>query len=206
MAERSRAHRPLAILGGVLGTLAVAAGDPYPSRRARTVQREAAAVTAIELARWLRDGKDNLRLLDVRPDSQFVAYHIPGARRAAPRELTRRKPSRDETIVVYAESDDQAAEVATALRARGVADVRILRGGLLAWIEQIAEPRLSALPTTAIPADHAAQREQLELSRYFGGTPVVSPAPSAQVPPATAPLPSRRSEAAAVGRILRRGC
>ena len=76
--------------------------------------------------------------------------------------------------------------------------VRVLRGGLLAWVDQIVEPQLPALAPTATSTEQAARREQLELSRYFGGTPYVAPA--------TTPQPGRASEAATVARVLRRGC
>jgi hypothetical protein len=78
--------------------------------------------------------------------------------------------------------------------------VHVLGGGLAAWIAQIIEPRLAPLPPSATPAERAARREHLELSRYFGGMPFVSPS--------AVPIPAgrRRSEAEAVARTIRRGC
>jgi rhodanese-related sulfurtransferase len=206
MPDRSRAHQLLAAIAGALGVLAVAAGDPYPAGSDRAAARDARYVTAIDLARWIRDRKPGLRVIDVRSDSQFAGYHLPSAEHAALDELPRHEWLRGETVVLYAESDARAADAARMLRTLGVADAHVLRGGLLAWIEQIAEPRLPALRETATAEERAARREQLELSRYFGATPVVLPAGSTSAPASAAPLPSRRPEAAAVGRILRRGC
>jgi rhodanese-related sulfurtransferase len=215
MAKHFRTHRRLAVLAGALGTLALAAGEPYPARR--NAAGDAGYVTAIDVARWLRDPRPGLRLVDVRADSAFTAYHIPGAKHIPLAELPRREWPRDAVVVVYADDDASAGEGARLIR--GVHTVRVLRSGLLAWIDQIVEPRLVPLPPTATLAEQTARREQLELSRYFGGTPIVSPsaAPSSLRPlsPTRSPLaagapraPARRpqSEAAAVARVIRRGC
>jgi rhodanese-related sulfurtransferase len=206
MPDRRRIHQLLAATAAALGALAVAAGDPYLAGSDHAAARDVRYVTAIDLARWIRDRKPGLRVVDIRADSQFATYHLPSAEHVALDDLRRREWIRSETVVLYAESDARAASAARTLRALGVSDARVLRGGLLAWIEQIAEPRLPALRETATAEERAARREQLELSRYFGATPVVLPAGSMSAPASAAPLPSRRSEAVAVGRILRRGC
>jgi rhodanese-related sulfurtransferase len=201
MAEQSRTHRWLAVLAAALGALALAAGEPYPARRGPATPRDASVVTALDVARWIRAGQPGLRLVDVRDDSLFNAYHIPGAERIALDEVSRHAWARDENVVVYAEDDGKAARAATTLQSHGVAHAHVLRGGLLSWVDAIVEPRLAPLPASATPTEQAARREQLELSRYFGGTPVVSPP---AIP--AAPVPLLKSEAAAVARVLRRGC
>lgn len=200
MAEPSRTNRWLAVLAGALGALALAAGEPYPAGRGPTAARDVSFVTAVDVARWIRNGQSDLRLLDVRDDSLFDAYHIPGAERIALDELSRQARERNENVVVYAGDDGQAIRAATILRSRGGVRTHVLRGGLLSWLDEIVEPRLAPLTATATPDEQAARREQLELSRYFGGTPVVSPS--------AAPVPTHRpqGEAAAVARISRRGC
>ncbi|MDQ3996333.1 MAG: rhodanese-like domain-containing protein [Gemmatimonadota bacterium] len=200
MAERSGTHRRLALLAGTLGALALAAGEPYPTGRGPTVASGVSFVTAVDVARWIRDGRRGLRIVDVRDDSLVDANHIPGAERIALGELGRHAWARDASLVVYAGDDAAATRAAAVLRRRGVMHPSVLRGGLLAWVDEIVAPRLTALPPTATAAEQTARREQLELGRYFGGTPVVSPA--------AIPLPTRfpPSEAAAVARIIRRGC
>jgi rhodanese-related sulfurtransferase len=200
MAEHSRAHRWLAVLAGTLGALAVAAGEPYPAQRGPTAPHNLSFVSALDVARWIRARQQELRLVDVRDARLFDAYHIPGAERIALDELSRQAWRRDANVVLYASDDAQAARAATILRTRGVAHAHVLRGGLLSWLDAIVEPRLTPLAATATSEERAARRDQVELSRYFGGTPVVSPS--------AAPRLSRRppSEAVAVARIIRRGC
>lgn len=200
MADRSGVNRWLALLAGALGALALAAGEPYPAGRGPAAAQDVSFVTAVDVARWIRTGQPGLRLVDARDDSLFDAYHIPGAERIALDALSRQDWGRDANVVVYAEDDARATRAATTLRSRGIARTQVLRGGLLSWIDEIVEPRLAPLAPSATAAEQAARREQLELSRHFGGTPVVSP----DATPAS--LPSRRSEAAAVARIIRRGC
>lgn len=206
MTDRARVARALAMIAGILGALALFAGDPYPGGTRPDHAGAVSYVGPVELARWIRDGTARVRVIDVRARSQFEAYHIPGAEHVAWQELRRRPWPREETVVVYADADARALEASRLLRTRGVEGSRILRGGLLTWIDSIVEPRLAALPEAATTEERAARREHLELSRYFGGLPVVSPASSSSAGLRGAPTPSRRSEAAAVGRVLRRGC
>lgn len=197
MVDYARTHRWLAVVAGVLGALALAAGDPYSGRGSRPAARDVHFVTAVELARTIRDRQLGVRIIDLRADSLFDAYHVPGAERVGRAELASDALAAADTIMLYAEDDATAIEAARALERRGAKQVRILRGGLLSWVDDIVQPRLATLPPTATPDEQSTRREQLELSRYFGGTPYVSPEVS---------QPSRASEAAAVSRILRRGC
>jgi rhodanese-related sulfurtransferase len=200
MAEYSRAHRWLAVVAGTLAALAAVAGAPPAPERSDSFAGETPYVTALELARWMRDGKPAVRILDVRSAAEFAEYHLPRAEHVGRDALARGNGGSADTVVVYASDDTRSAEAARRLRSRGAAAAYVLRGGLRAWIDQIVEPRLAALPASATPKQRTARREHLELSRYFGGMPVVAPS--------SVPLPRRTtpSEAAAVGRILRRGC
>src|SRR5918999_4420278 len=189
MGETSRVHQVLAALAASLGALALAAGEPYPSRSGRTD-----AVNAVEVARWIRQPKPGLRVIDLRSARAFTAYHIPGAEHVDVSDLTHRDWSAGSTIVLYAADDESAVEAARVARSRGAATVHVLDGGLAAWIAQIIDPRLAPLAPSAAPAERAARREHLELSRYFGGTPVVSP-DAIPVPPGR-----RQSEADAIAR------
>ena len=206
VAERVRTHRWLAVTGTTLGVLAFAAGDPYPAREGPGTGRDVTSVTAIAVARWIREGRPDVHVVDIRADSLFDVHHIPGAERIALDQLAARAWQSNESVVVYATNDADATRAVVLLTKRGVANAYVLRGGLLSWIAEILEPRLAPLPASATSDAQAARREQLELSRFFGGTPFVSPD---AVPPAGRPLPAAaglQSEAAAVARIIRRGC
>ncbi|GLC26811.1 rhodanese-like domain-containing protein [Roseisolibacter agri] len=185
------------ILAGVAALLAVGAalmGSPAPAPRggavdvaalAREIDREADHVTAVELAQWIRERKDGLRVIDVRADSEYAAYHIPSAERLGMAEVAALRPSAGQTLVLYSEGGAHAAQAWVLLRAAGHQRVYFLRGGLLDWMEQVMNP---------VNADARVA----ELSRYFGGVPRAGavPEPGATLTPASG----------AVARMRRRGC
>jgi rhodanese-related sulfurtransferase len=189
----------LALLAAAVGT---SRGGDSPSSRldvpalAHDIETEADHVTAMELAGWIRHRKPGLRVLDVRSDSEFTAYHIPSAERVPLTELTRLAPRDGETLVLYSEGGAHAAQGWVLLRALGHEKVYFLRGGLLDWMDDVMSP--------AIPSASSATRDSLAaLSRYFGGVPRVDAvgAASRVALPVTAP-----TAAAAVEKLRRRGC
>jgi rhodanese-related sulfurtransferase len=132
------------------------------SSRARDIESEADNVTAMELAGWIRSRKPGLRVLDVRSDSEFAAYHIPSAERLPFSQLATLSPRDGETLVLYSGGGADAAQARALLRAHR--NVYFLRGGLRDWMEDVLSP---ALPPISTPA-----RDSLAaLSRYFGGVP-----------------------------------
>jgi Rhodanese-related sulfurtransferase len=152
---------------------------------AREIEHEDDHVTALELAQWIRDRKPGLRVLDIRPDSEFSAYHIPSAERVPLTTLATMPPADGETLVLYSGGGAHAAEGWVLLRTAGHRHVYFLRGGLLEWMDDVMSP---ALPTDSTRARVAA------LSRYFGGVPAANRNASS----ATA--------AVAVAKARRRGC
>ena len=187
--------RVLAGIAAVLGIGAALVGSSQPAPRggaldvaalAREIDRESDHVTAIELARWIRERKPGLRVIDVRPDSEYQAYHVPGAERLALTEVPTLPPRAGETLVLYSEGGAHAAQAWVLLRAAGHRQVFFLRGGLLDWMEQVMNPVDVTDPRVA------------ELSRYFGGVPRAGavPEPDATLAPASG----------AVARLRRRGC
>lgn len=77
----------------------------------------------------------------------------------------------EETVVVYSDGSTQAAQGWLSLRARGIAHVYVLRGGLDEWSDVILNPTLSADATSQARAAFAAAAP---LARYFGGLPRVA--------------------------------
>jgi rhodanese-related sulfurtransferase len=198
-------HRTLAGVAVVLALLAAAAGN---SRRgnggsldvaslAKQIEHEDDHVTAVELAQWIKDRKPGLRVLDVRTDSEFEAFHIPTAERVSLNELATMKSKGDETLVLYSEGGAHAAQGWVLLRSLGFTKVYFLRGGLLDWMDDVMSPTLPESRGNA-SAD-SARAHVAALSRYFGGVPRVGAVPAQ-------PAEKSAAAAAAVAKVRRRGC
>jgi rhodanese-related sulfurtransferase len=207
-----QAHRALAAAAAALALLAAAASEPRrPTRTvdvdrlARIVENEEDHVTALELARWLRDRKPGLRVVDVRSAEDYAAYHLPRAENLSLTALAHAGFRADETIVLYSEGGTHAAQGWFFLRARGLEHVYFLRGGLYEWLTEVMNP---TLPPNATARQRAAFDSAAALGRYFGGVPRAGAAPTPDDP--AAELPSRAPDgdgtAAAVRRIRQRGC
>lgn len=169
----------------VLAATAAFVGSPDPgagsNARVRAlaseIEHETDHVTALELAQWIRERRPGLRILDVRTDSEFDAYHIPTAERIPLSRLSDERFAPNETLVLYSEGGAHAAQGWVLLRTAGLRNVYFLRGGILEWIEDVMNP--------AVPS---------ELTRYFGGTPRLT----------TVPIPGPGSTV--VARMRRRSC
>ena len=173
--------------GGSAGRLDVSA-------LASEIEKESDHVTAVELAAWIRDRKTGLRVIDVRSDSEFTAFHIPSAEHMQLTALASMKPQSGETIVLYSEGGAHAAQGWVLLRSLGYRNVFFLRGGLLDWMEDILAPTIAE--RSGDVKQDAARDSVVALSKYFGGSPHSGPVPA---------LPAA-SAAEAVARVKRRGC
>jgi rhodanese-related sulfurtransferase len=170
-----RATRVLGMSAIALGALAVVAGSPGRSSSAASVARiagevsnESDHVTAVELARWIRDRKAALRIIDIRDSVSFEESHIPGAIRQSLGEVAVAPVTTGETIVLYSGGGAHAAQGWVLLRSRGVNDVFFLRGGYDEWMDEVMNPQF---PRNAPPEERAAMDSVAALSRYFGGVP-----------------------------------
>jgi rhodanese-related sulfurtransferase len=178
--------RVIAGAGAVaLAALAAFVGSPDPRggsdasvrALASEIEHETDHVTALELAQWIRERRPGLRVLDVRIDSEFDAYHIPTAERVPLSSLAAARFEPRETLVLYSEGGAHAAQGWVLLRMRGHRNVYFLRGGILEWLDDIMNPAVTS-----------------ELTRYFGGT-------SRRT---TVPIPG--SGTTVVARMRRRSC
>ena len=191
----SRAYRVLGGAALVLGAGAAIAGPRSGSGRidvaqlARVVAREDDHVTALELARWIRSKRANLRVIDIRTVPEFDSLHIPTAEQAAIDTLERIRFASSETIVLYSEGGAHSAQAWVFLRALGHQNVFFLRGGVHEWIEEVLSP---GLPRDATDTEREQFAKASELSRYFGGLPRVGI--------------TRQEKAEAVAQMRRRGC
>jgi rhodanese-related sulfurtransferase len=139
----------LAAAAAALGLIAAFAGEPRPSREgavdvrklAGQVAREEDHVTARELATWIRERKDGLRVIDVRSAGEFSRGRIPGARNVAIESLVNLSFAPGDTVVLYSDGGAHAAQAWVLLRASGIERVYFLRGGLREWSELLTSDR-----------------------------------------------------------------
>ncbi len=203
-------ERGLAVAAMIAGALAVVAGTPTRATRgsvnvtelARIVEHEEDHVTAAELARWIRDDKRGLRVLDIRPDSEYGEFHVPGAIRVPITGIATMPVDSAATYVLYSEGGTHAAQAWFLLRARGVEHSYFLRGGLYEWLDQVMSPRVAA----DVPQ---AERDSIRaLTMWFGGKMQIVD-PSTATPSvldgklATPPSTGTRE---AIRKIRRRAC
>ena len=124
MTARSRARRRGGVLAlaaaAVAGTRAATAPRAIDvAALAREIEREADHVDGDGARGWIRDRKPGLRVLDVRTDSEFEAYHIPSAeRRAALALATMRAARRRDAGALLRRRRARRAGVGAAARAR----------------------------------------------------------------------------------------
>ncbi len=173
-----------AILLGVIGLFA---GDPYRGRTytideqelARVVQTTVDHVSPQELADWIIQGKTDYRLIDLRTEQEFGAYHIPGAENVPLTALADHGLGMTEKIVLYSEGGIHSAQAWFLLRAKGYRAAYMLFGGLEEWKDKVLFPRLAA---NATPAETVEFAKMSAVSTYFGGTPQSGAADSSAAP------------------------
>ncbi|MBI3112348.1 MAG: hypothetical protein HYZ01_12345 [Ignavibacteriales bacterium] len=185
----------LALAAGGLGVLALFAGSPFQGHRvtidlkdlARTIESEGDHVEADQLAERIML-KSRMRVIDLRDSISFASYHIPTAQLLSMEELLEERSPKEEMLVLYSEGGIHAAQAWMLLKAKGLANVYTLKGGLNAWKEDILFPVLSE---TASPEERVLFAKRKALSEYFGreSLPVrrdttAAPAKPRPVPPA----------------------
>jgi rhodanese-related sulfurtransferase len=177
-----------AIIAGIAALMAVGAafaGSPEPRAGSRAniraladeIEHESDHVTALELAEWIRQRRPDLRVIDVRTDSEYTAYHIPTAERMPLTALAEMRFDSRSTVVLYSEGGAHAAQGWVLLRSAGAHNVYFLRGGILDWMDDVLNPVVSS-----------------DLTRYFGGVARTN----------AVPLPGGTTQV--VARMRRRSC
>ena len=192
--------RALAAVGLSLAMLAALSGTG-PHQPGQTGAAELTAVLGsgdalvdpLELARMIRERRP-LRLVDVRDSSDFIRFALPTARNAALPALGALPPDGSGPIIVYDDGSGSALRAWVLLRRLGHQDVRILRGGVLGWLDDVLNPVLPA----STPEERVRFDSVAALSRYFGGLPKIGDPPDRDADPG-------RAEAA-ITLISRRGC
>jgi rhodanese-related sulfurtransferase len=167
----------LGLAAGLLALVALFIGNPSgtsgvtidPQELARIVQSETDHVSVETLADWIIQGKADYRLIDLRSDTAFAQYHIPGAENVQLTALSGYGLLRNEKIILYSDGGIHSAQAWFLLKAREYRGVYLLRGGLEEWKEKILFPTAPEIPT----AEQAAAFEKSkQVSTFFGGTPL----------------------------------
>jgi rhodanese-related sulfurtransferase len=180
-----------------------------PQELAVIVQRGADRVAPLELASWIIEGRTGYRLIDLRDESQYAAYHIPTAENIPLPALPTADLARNEKIVVYSDDGASSAQAWFLLRAKGYAGAYMIAGGIGGWKQDVLFPVLRE------GADQASIAKTRAVSSYFGGTPLAAAAGAAAAPapgpPAVAaklpPPPPARAMASTVKKPKKReGC
>ncbi len=95
-------------------------------------------ITAVDLKKRLDRG-DKLTLVDVREPNEYQINRIPGTVLIPLGEVDRRytELNKDDEIVVSCKVGSRSARAADILRSKGFRRVLNLRGGIIAWIDQV---------------------------------------------------------------------
>lgn len=210
-------NRKLGLLALVLGGIALASQPhrgPFVKLDvhdlAMIVEKEVDHVTPSELATWIVEGRSDYRLIDLRSDAEYAAYHIPTAENVQLSALTGYPLLRTEKIVLYSQGGIHAAQAWFLLRAEGYRAVYTVFGGLDGWKDDVLFP---TLPAAAGSQERARFERAAAVAQFFGGqarsgdATAGSAAAAPALPKMTAPAPSAGAIApAAKPRKKKEGC
>ena len=187
---------------------------------AMIVEKEVDHVKPAELAAWIVEGRTDYRLLDLRSEAEFNAYHVPTAENVPVSALPDFPLLPKEKVVLYSEGGIHAAQAWFLLRAQGHAAVYTVLGGLDGWKDEVLFP---VMPAGASPQELARFERTAAVARFFGGTPRTAsdaaattdggpqvPAlaiPAApELPRLAPPVPGRASPVSAPTKKKKEGC
>jgi rhodanese-related sulfurtransferase len=171
------------------------------------VEKEVDHVTPPELAGWIVQGRSDYRLIDLRAESDYAAYHIPTAENVTVAALPEFPLLRTEKIVLYSDGGIHAAQAWMLMQAQGYRAVYTVLGGLDAWKDEVLYP---ALPAQASALERARFERAVAVARFFGGEPRsggVAAAPATMaLPKLAAPAPSGAASPVAPRKKKKEGC
>ncbi len=124
-------------------------------------------VSVIELADGIRN-RDELSLYDLRPDSEFVQFHIPTASSVSLTDLMHIRSDNKKNIILYSGDDSLAIQGYFILKGLELSPASVLKGGIHDWYERLLYPQL---PVHIEPEDQKLAGRIKELSQFFGGRP-----------------------------------
>ncbi len=165
-------NNKLAIIALISGFFAIFFNTPYESNKAIINVDELALniidsnniIAPIQLAEWLIQGKVDFRLIDVRDEKQYEDYFITGAENIPLTKIKTSELLRNEKILIYSDDELKTAQSWLLLKTLGYKNILMLKGGIDNWKKSIIFPIIS---------DSKNQEKLIEISKHFGGTPLV---------------------------------
>ena len=165
--------RALALSLAVIGLFAAFAGDPYRGHHATIGTRDlqmrvgkgADLIEPVQLADWIIQDRNDFRLVDLRQQKDYNAYHIPAAENFPLASLTPDFAAHNEKILLCSDDSLEAAKAWFLLDAQGFKSVYVLSGGMQGWKDFVLFP-IKPQGTT----DSAFER-QAQVAKFFGGAP-----------------------------------
>jgi rhodanese-related sulfurtransferase len=175
-----------------------------------SVARAEDHVTPAELAAWIIEGRADYRLVDIRSEKAFAAYHIPTAENVPLATVLDGALDRTDKIVLYGDGGIHAAQAWMVLKGKGYTQAYTLLEGLDAWKDDVLFPVMPQSPT---PEEQARFERAAQVAKFFGGQPRAVAAPGSEpmalptqaMAPAVAP-PTLPAGAAAGPKKKREGC
>lgn len=174
--KKLNAEKKLGIIAFLLGAAALFAGNPYNGSESTINIKELALTTVNEndiiepaqLADWIIQKNAGFTLVDLRDESEYVKYFIPGAMNIEMINLTTAGLLRNQKIILYSDGDLRASQAWFMLKSNGYKGVYLLNGGLTKWKNEILFPKIN--PNASV--DQLKQYDKLvEVSKFFGGSP-----------------------------------
>ncbi len=107
-----------------------------------------ASLTPLQAKSILLQPNSQTLLVDIRPLTEYNRGHIQGARHWAFTDIQTLtnlhvvpEPLRDQSLLLYDRWGQQSVKAAATLQRLGLADVKVVRGGLQEWIGSVAGPQ-----------------------------------------------------------------
>ena len=94
-------------------------------------------IDASELARWVNDATENMRVIDVRQMQEIAMGTVPKAEPLPLHTLPAKvhEFSREEKLVMVCRSGARSAQACLFLQQQGFSNVYNLRGGMMGWVQ-----------------------------------------------------------------------
>lgn len=181
-----------------IGVVAVALilAPPQAPRELPDIDVNERAVSPGQVVDWMLTGERPVRLVDVRPEADYLENGIRGAVSLPAADISPERVSglpAGHVLVAYGATDEDGA---SALKALGAYrdDVLLLSGGYDAWRAQVLEPTEPA-PNSPVEA-WDAYAEQMAVSNFLLGKSDTAPIPERSV---VAPVLRPRSQVSSEG-------